>query len=121
MFSLQDDFLSPGEACVKPIVPSKTTDVKAAEISLNDCLACSGCVTSAESVLIMAQSTEEFETRTQETLAGGGVIVVSIAAEARDMGFQVEDAVVELGGVCPDCRAEGEARARGGAEGEDRS
>jgi len=29
-------------------------------VSLNDCLACSGCVTSAETVLITAQSSEEF-------------------------------------------------------------
>ena len=31
-----------------------------AEITLNDCLACSGCVTSAETVLINEQSTDEF-------------------------------------------------------------
>lgn len=31
-----------------------------AQITLNDCLACSGCVTSAESVLISEQSQEEF-------------------------------------------------------------
>ena len=30
-----------------------------AQITLNDCLACSGCVTSAESVLISEQSQEE--------------------------------------------------------------
>lgn len=31
-----------------------------AKITLNDCLACSGCITSAESVLITQQSHEEF-------------------------------------------------------------
>lgn len=30
-----------------------------AKITLNDCLACSGCITSAESVLITQQSHEE--------------------------------------------------------------
>ncbi len=30
-----------------------------AQITLNDCLACSGCITSAESVLITQQSQEE--------------------------------------------------------------
>ena len=30
-----------------------------AQITLNDCLACSGCITSAESVLITLQSQEE--------------------------------------------------------------
>ncbi|KZT57750.1 hypothetical protein CALCODRAFT_404807, partial [Calocera cornea HHB12733] len=33
--------------------------LETAQISLNDCLACSGCVTSAESVLITLQSHEE--------------------------------------------------------------
>ena len=33
---------------------------KKATVSLNDCLACSGCVTSAETVLISKQSTDEF-------------------------------------------------------------
>lgn len=33
--------------------------LKKAEITLNDCLACSGCVTSAESVLVAMQSHEE--------------------------------------------------------------
>lgn len=29
------------------------------EISLTDCLACSGCITSAETVLVQQQSTDE--------------------------------------------------------------
>lgn len=39
--------------------PRQRTKLEAAEISLNDCLACSGCVTSAESVLIGMQSLDE--------------------------------------------------------------
>ena len=35
------------------------TQLKKAQITLNDCLACSGCITSAESVLITQQSQEE--------------------------------------------------------------
>lgn len=31
-----------------------------AKVSLSDCLACSGCVTSAETVLIQKHSTEQF-------------------------------------------------------------
>ena len=34
--------------------------LETAKITLNDCLACSGCITSAESVLITQQSKEEF-------------------------------------------------------------
>ncbi|KAL4977547.1 cytosolic Fe-S cluster assembly factor nar1 [Aspergillus desertorum] len=72
-----NDFISPGVACIKPIesLPQKdsnenpyevTTEDKAqpenlppAQISLTDCLACSGCVTSAEAVLISLQSHNE--------------------------------------------------------------
>ncbi len=35
------------------------TKLTKAQITLNDCLACSGCITSAESVLITQQSQEE--------------------------------------------------------------
>ncbi|KAM0791780.1 hypothetical protein ACM66B_004043 [Microbotryomycetes sp. NB124-2] len=38
---------------------SKGKKLKKAEITLNDCLACSGCITSAESVLVQMQSHEE--------------------------------------------------------------
>ena len=67
-----NDFISPGVACIKPIetLPSKsqeeentysvTKEDKIAPapvaISLTDCLACSGCVTSAEAVLVSLQS-----------------------------------------------------------------
>jgi iron only hydrogenase large subunit-like protein len=73
-----NDFISPGVACIKPIetLPAKpdelssneyevTTEDKVAaqqnaaapaQISLTDCLACSGCVTSAEAVLVSLQS-----------------------------------------------------------------
>ena len=78
MFSLQDDFLSPGEVCIKPVAPQRQV-----EITLQDCLACSGCVTSAESVLILAQSTAELETRLAALASRNEVLVVSVAAEAR--------------------------------------
>ncbi len=69
-----NDFISPGVACIKPVetLPHQneqsspyevTTEDKVraenpppASISLTDCLACSGCVTSAEAVLISLQS-----------------------------------------------------------------
>jgi iron only hydrogenase large subunit-like protein len=71
-----NDFISPGVACIKPIetLPAQessdpyevTTEDKVqtanpapAGISLTDCLACSGCVTSAEAVLISLQSHTE--------------------------------------------------------------
>ncbi|KAJ5183603.1 Iron hydrogenase [Penicillium capsulatum] len=74
-----NDFISPGVACIKPVetLPQKsakddpnpyevTTEDKVepenlppAQISLTDCLACSGCVTSAEAVLVSLQSHTE--------------------------------------------------------------
>ncbi|KAK1755068.1 iron hydrogenase [Echria macrotheca] len=82
-----NDFISPGVACIKPIetlpvpVPSDVpppnaldehevildggpsssspSSQPAAQISLTDCLACSGCVTSAEAVLVSLQSHNE--------------------------------------------------------------
>lgn len=75
-----NDFINPGVACIKPIEtlpkqqPAKdnanpyevTTEDEVnastpppAQISLTDCLACSGCVTSAEAVLVSLQSHSE--------------------------------------------------------------
>lgn len=74
-----NDFISPGVACIKPVetLPKQqpsdssnpyevTTEDKIAaanappaSISLTDCLACSGCVTSAEAVLVSLQSHAE--------------------------------------------------------------
>ncbi|KAK3937184.1 Cytosolic Fe-S cluster assembly factor nar-1 [Diplogelasinospora grovesii] len=77
-----NDFISPGVACIKPVetlpsAPPPPTDgglehevildgqqpqsqtTAPAQISLTDCLACSGCVTSAEAVLVSLQSHNE--------------------------------------------------------------
>ncbi|KAJ5440927.1 Iron hydrogenase [Penicillium cf. griseofulvum] len=54
-----NDFISPGVACIKPVETLPQKNTKNQEISLTDCLACSGCVTSAEAVLISLQSHAE--------------------------------------------------------------
>ena len=79
-----DDFIGPGQECVKPVkVEKKVATSKGAKIKIDadgayfeetsggvkkmekatitlaDCLACSGCVTSAETVLIEQQSAEQ--------------------------------------------------------------
>ncbi|KAI9727554.1 MAG: Cytosolic Fe-S cluster assembly factor nar1 [Chrysothrix sp. TS-e1954] len=80
-----NDFISPGVACIKPVEPlpaqqpapepasnayevttedkvaasAPRTQEQTAQISLTDCLACAGCVTSAEAVLVGLQSHEE--------------------------------------------------------------
>jgi len=52
---------------------------KSATVSLNDCLACSGCVTSAETVLIQQQSSAEFLSH----LNGDKTVVVSVSPQSR--------------------------------------
>jgi len=77
-----NDFITPSQACIKPINVPKTdstteikiddtgdyyevnaygeeTKLETATITLNDCLACSGCITSAESMLVSLQSHKE--------------------------------------------------------------
>ncbi|XP_056358889.1 cytosolic iron-sulfur assembly component 3 isoform X3 [Oenanthe melanoleuca] len=79
-----DDFIAPSQECIKPVKVDKkpgkaaakirieadgsyfqvnqdgeAQKLEKAKISLNDCLACSGCITSAESVLVSQQSHEE--------------------------------------------------------------
>ncbi|CBH16195.1 iron-containing hydrogenase, putative [Trypanosoma brucei gambiense DAL972] len=63
------DYIAPSEACILPTkLQGGTSDdsVKrhgagneAVKITLQDCLACSGCVTTAETILITSQSREE--------------------------------------------------------------
>jgi iron only hydrogenase large subunit-like protein len=61
---------------------------KTASVSLNDCLACSGCVTSAETVLITQQSTQEFLNvlEANEALRAAAAATASGAAAATAAG-----------------------------------
>ncbi|KAH7923406.1 iron hydrogenase [Leucogyrophana mollusca] len=71
-----------------PNASTKTTEKKLqqAQISLNDCLACSGCITSAESVLITLQSHTEvlnfLESNPPPTSLSHKVPVLSIAPQS---------------------------------------
>ena len=51
-----DDYINPGQSCIQPKIMKESNLPEKATVSLNDCLACSGCVTSAESVLIEQMS-----------------------------------------------------------------
>jgi len=53
--NIEDDFMMEPD-----LIKLKNPDTKSAKITLNDCLACSGCVTTAETLLIQAQSVDEF-------------------------------------------------------------
>lgn len=118
-----NDFISPGAACIKPVetLPAQrpeaadpatdpyevTTEDRVAasepaanaapaEISLTDCLACSGCVTSAEAVLVSLQSHEEVlstlrkhpsvslrEAAGGENPRDGKIFIASVSPQAR--------------------------------------
>lgn len=111
-----NDYIAPSQACIKPVEVQKSEDkgpseikvdgegayyeisqdggeekLESASISLNDCLACSGCVTSAESVLISMQSQDElFKILQENKLAieqnqpqNHRTIVISISPQSR--------------------------------------
>ncbi|SNX84528.1 related to Cytosolic Fe-S cluster assembly factor NAR1 [Melanopsichium pennsylvanicum] len=64
--------------------PKHRTKLETAQISLNDCLACSGCVTSAESVLITMQSHQELRRAVTEINASDQpkLLVASISTQS---------------------------------------
>ncbi|KAK9393301.1 cytosolic Fe-S cluster assembly factor NARFL-like [Crotalus adamanteus] len=105
-----DDFIGPSQECIKPIKVEKSGKVAAkirieddgsyfqvgqdggsqrlerAKITLNDCLACSGCITSAESVLITQQSHEELSKVLNANKASNSskkLVVVSVSPQSR--------------------------------------
>ncbi|XP_068710681.1 probable cytosolic Fe-S cluster assembly factor v1g210509 [Montipora foliosa] len=110
-----NDFITPSQECIKPVKVEKKpgelakikieddgsyvqlseggerTKLQRAQITLNDCLACSGCITSAESVLITQQSQEELYkiiANNKKVTEGGSsegqkVIIVSISPQSR--------------------------------------
>lgn len=100
-----NDFISPGVACIKPVevkpestgeveiqidengkplqiskIDGKISALAPAQISLSDCLACSGCITSAEEVLVAQHSHDQFLRALQE---GSKEFVVSISHQSR--------------------------------------
>ncbi|XP_030591539.1 cytosolic Fe-S cluster assembly factor narfl [Archocentrus centrarchus] len=106
-----DDFITPSQECVKPVKVEKKQGksvakiqieddgsyvqvnkdggkqkLEKAKITLNDCLACSGCITSAESVLITQQSHEELFKVLRKNKASEAeqkIVVVSVSPQSR--------------------------------------
>ncbi|CAI9270233.1 unnamed protein product [Lactuca saligna] len=93
-----NDFIAPSQGCVvsmksgsarlvdKPKKLVKTTLVKETletdpvKISLKDCLACSGCITSAETVMLEKQSLDEF----LSNINNGKTVIISLSPQSRD-------------------------------------
>ena len=110
-----DDYITPSQNCVVPIVnqePSKKFQIqlenepdlikvkdsstKTAKVTLNDCLACSGCVTSAETILIQAQSTDEFLKTVAVKLTVVALSPQSVYSLAKYYGLSIEAVLYKL-------------------------
>ncbi|EDQ92124.1 uncharacterized protein MONBRDRAFT_22967 [Monosiga brevicollis MX1] len=103
-----NDFIGPSQACIKPVQVNrpegdaakgarieiepdgsyvqlaqdgKKTKLERAKITLNDCLACSGCITSAESVLVQMQNHDELRRALREKATNGTTVVVMLAQQ----------------------------------------
>lgn len=115
-----NDFISPGVACIKPVetLPKQdesnpyevTTEDKAeaqnpapASISLTDCLACSGCVTSAEAVLVSLQSHTEV-LNTLDSFRSFDFFSLQSHADTSN-GYPSPDSKVFIASVSPQVRA----------------
>jgi len=73
-----DDFISPGLECIKE--PDQTETGQKVEISLDDCLACSGCITSAEEIMLQQHNIDEilnFLEENKKKLENAKAIVVA--------------------------------------------
>ncbi|KAE7995247.1 hypothetical protein FH972_000067 [Carpinus fangiana] len=89
------DFIAPSQACIVSLKGLKTNPTKPdkaevstsnkqlqtdpVKISLKDCLACSGCVTSAETVMLEKQSLDEFLANVNK----GKAVIVSLSPQSR--------------------------------------
>lgn len=121
-----NDFISPGVACIKPIetlpaVPAETSNetevildgqhpasiqppTGPAEISLTDCLACSGCVTSAEAVLVSLQSHAEV-LNVLDAAPALRLIGPDATGQYSVIGLENEDSKLFVASVSPQTRA----------------
>ncbi|KZV51808.1 cytosolic Fe-S cluster assembly factor narfl-like [Dorcoceras hygrometricum] len=81
-----NDYIAPSQGCViktegvgKARIAPKAVQTDPVKISLKDCLACSGCITSAETVMLEKQSLDEF----LFNLNKGKAVFVSLSPQSR--------------------------------------
>ncbi|KAM5588907.1 protein NAR1 [Rosa sericea] len=88
-----NDYIAPSQACIVSLksTPTKPSDksqvatsskqlkTEPVKISLKDCLACSGCITSAETVMLEKQSLDEFLLNIDK----GKAVIVSLSPQSR--------------------------------------
>ena len=68
--------------------PLPSAPGEAVKVSLSDCLACSGCVTSAETVLLEAQSAEAFKRALREASEPAGADASASSSAAKPHGVR---------------------------------
>nr|GEZ64262.1 protein NAR1 [Tanacetum cinerariifolium] len=69
----------PSKKATKTASPPETFQKDPVKISLKDCLACSGCITSAETVMLEKQSLDEF----LANINNGKTVIVSLSPQSR--------------------------------------
>ncbi|CAA7395501.1 unnamed protein product [Spirodela intermedia] len=86
-----NDFIAPSQGCIVSLQGGKTKQERVenagskppqtdpVKISLKDCLACSGCITSAETVMLEKQSLDEFLSQINSEKA----VIVSLSPQSR--------------------------------------
>ncbi|CAN6470652.1 unnamed protein product [Victoria cruziana] len=91
-----NDFIAPSQACIIPfrgkkasakvegqqkLLPSKApSQSEPVKITLHDCLACSGCITSAETVMLQQHSLDEFLAHVESKKKS---VIVSLSPQSR--------------------------------------
>ena len=114
------DYIAPSNACIKPTLlntsaamvhryePGKPAPIEEiVKISLQDCLACSGCITTAETMLITSQSKDEVLREVAAPPDSRRPMMISIsdqsaASIAVQLGCSVPDALKIISGFCRD-------------------
>ncbi|KAI0564474.1 Iron hydrogenase large subunit [Gracilaria domingensis] len=95
----------PAGSVLTPIIPTQTpiSGVAKAKVTISDCLACSGCVTSAETVLLSNASLETFRSfvqlRDESQLKSFSVVALSqqsVASVAVHFGLQLTETARKL-------------------------
>lgn len=98
-----NDYIAPGPVCVNPAgsssnkassaangtssgeleVGQESSEPEKVSISLQDCLACSGCITSSEEVLLSKQSHTVFLDAWKKLPSSSKILVISVAPQCR--------------------------------------
>lgn len=92
-----NDFVEPSVACIKQAKAEEKRS-KPVALSLKDCLACSGCITTSEALLVTSQSVDQVHAKLQEPQARCVFLIApqSAASFAVRFGWAGEEAIGRL-------------------------